>query len=154
MRWRTSAVAVAIVGFVLPVNASAAPTKAQFIRQGDALCRSVQRELAPLRRQAEAAKSLPEAQKWAAVTRLWTNQIQIQRRFVARFRSLGVPVGDSRARGLVSGLRHGLVLAIRVRDGFAARSTTAVATALPAYLRFTLSLNRRVVAYGFKVCGR
>jgi len=59
------------LGLVLPVGAAhAAPTKAQFIRQGDALCLQVQRDLAPLRRRAEAAKSLPESQQWAAAQRL------------------------------------------------------------------------------------
>lgn len=135
-------------------TASAAPTKTQFIQQGDSLCRQVQRELAPLRRQAQAAKSLPEVQQWAAVTRLWTGQIRIQARFNVRFRALGTPSGDSRARSLVTGLDRGLVLARRVRNAFAARSTTSLASALPAYVRFTLSLNRRVAAYGFAVCGR
>jgi hypothetical protein len=46
------------------------------------------------------------------------------------------------------------VLARRVRDAFARRSTTSLAAALPEYIRFTMSLNRRVAAYGFKVCGR
>lgn len=151
---RISVSVVAVVGLGLPGSALAAPTKAQFIRQGDALCSNVQRELAPLRRQAEVAQSLPEAQKWGAAARLWTAQIQIQRRFVARFRALGLPAGDSRARGLVVGLDRGLALAVRVRNAFAARSTNGLATALPAYLRFTLSLNRRVAAYGFRVCGR
>jgi hypothetical protein len=147
--------AVIVLGLVVAVTpAVAAPTKAQFIRAGDALCSNVQRELAPLRRQAEAAKSLPEARKWAAVTRLWTTQIQIQGRFNERFRRLGLPQGDSTARSLVSGLDRGLVLARRVRDAFAARRTSVLATALPAYVRFTTSLNRRVTAYGFRVCGR
>jgi hypothetical protein len=148
-------VALVVLGLVLAVEAAfAAPTKAEFIRQGDALCKQVQRELAPLRRRAEAAKSLPQAQQWAAVSRLWTDQIRIQARFNARFRGLGLPGGDATARSIVSGLDRGLVLARRVRDGFAARSTSALATALPAYVRFTTALNRRVAAYGFNVCGR
>jgi hypothetical protein len=110
------------------------------------------RELAPLRRQAEAAKSLPESQKWAATTRLWTHQIRIQARFNTRFRALGLPSGDVRARNVVAGLDRGLVLARRVRNAFATRSTAALAAALPVYVRFTVSLNRRVAAYGFKVC--
>lgn len=147
--------AVIVFGLAVMVSSAfAAPTKAQFIRQGDALCRQVQRELAPLRREAEAAKSLPEAKKWAAVTRIWTAQVQIQARFNVRFRALGVPAGDSKARGLVAGLDRGLVLARRVRNAFATRSTTVLATALPAYLRFTISLNRRVAGYGFRVCGQ
>ena len=148
-------IAVLILGSLVAVGAAyAAPTKAQFIRQGDDLCRQVQRELAPLRRQAQAAKSLPEAQQWVAATRLWTAQVRIQVRFNARFRALGVPPGDSTARNLVRGLDRGLALARRVRDAFAARNTTALATALSAYVRFTTSLNRRVAAYGFRVCGR
>ena len=143
------------LGLVLSVGAAhAAPTKAQFIRQGDSLCRDVQRELAPLVRRAQAAKSLPERQQWAAAERLWADQIQIQARFTRRLRAVGVPTGDSRARSIVLGLDRGLVLARRVRDAFARRSTTSLAVALPEYVRFTMSLNRRVVAYGFNVCGR
>jgi hypothetical protein len=142
------------LGLVLSVSvAFAAPTKAQFIRQGDALCRNVQRELAPLVRRAQAAKSLPESQQWGAAQQLWADQIRIQTRFTARLRAVGVPTGDSQARSIVSGLDRGLVLARRVRDAFARRSTGSLAVALPEYVRFTVSLNRRVVAYGFKVCG-
>ena len=143
------------LGLVLSVGvAHAAPTKAQFIRQGDALCREVQRELAPLVRRAQAAKSLPERQQWAAAEQLWADQIQIQARFTRRLRAVGVPTRDSGARSIVLGLDRGLVLARRVRDAFARRSTTSLAVALPEYVRFTVSLNRRVAAYGFKVCGR
>jgi hypothetical protein len=144
----------AVVPLLAPLAADAAPTRGQFIRQGDALCRQVQRELLPLRRQAEAAKLLPEAKQWPAVTRIWTAQVKIQAGFNARFRALGTPAGDSKARSLVSGLDRGLSLARRVRNAFANRDTTTLASALPAYIRFTLSLNRRVVAYGFVVCGR
>jgi hypothetical protein len=151
----SQALAVVILGLVLSADAAlAAPTKAQFIQQGDALCRQVQHDLVAVRRQAEAAKSLPESDKWVAVTRLWTRQIRIQGRFNVRFRALGVPEGDSTARALVAGLDRGLVLSRRVRDGFARRDTTALAKALPAYVRFTTALNRRVAAYGFNICGR
>jgi hypothetical protein len=150
------ALVITVMGLGLALSASAAlaaPTKAQFIRQGDALCRQVQRELVPLTRQAQAAKSLPLSQQWGAAERLWADQIRIQARFTARLRALGVPSGDSKARSIVRGLDRGLVLARRVRDAFARRSTTSLAAALPEYIRFTMSLNRRVAAYGFKVCG-
>jgi hypothetical protein len=147
-------IAIICLSLVLAVGAAfAAPTKAEFIRKGDALCRAVEREMAPLRRRAEAAKSMPETQQWAAAERLWTDQIRIQARFTARLHAVGLPTGDSQARSIVSGLDRGLVLARRVRDRFAKRSAT-VGIALTAYVRFTLSLNRRVAAYGFKVCAR
>lgn len=143
------------LGLALSVSAAlAAPTKAQFIQKGDALCREVQRELAPLMRRAQAAKSLPVSRQWPVVERLWSDQIRIQARFTARLRAVGVPSGDSKARSIVLGLDRGLVLARRVRDAFARRSTTSLAVSLPEYIRFTLSLNRRVAAYGFKVCGQ
>jgi hypothetical protein len=88
------------------------------------------------------------------VTRIWRGQVGIQERFNARFHALGIPARDSAARSLVSGLDRGLVLARRVRNAFAARDTATLSRALPAYVRFTLTLNRRVVAYGFSVCGR
>jgi hypothetical protein len=69
-------------------------------------------------------------------------------------RAVGLPTGDSKARSIVLGLDRDLVLARRVRDAFAKRSTTSLAAALPEYIRFTMSLNRRVAAYGFKVCGQ
>ena len=147
-------ITVTALGLALSASAAfAAPTKAQFIRQGDALCRDVQQELAPLVRRAQAAKSLPESQQWAAAERLWADQIRIQARFTARLRAVGVPTRDSKARRIVLGLDRGLVLARRVRDAFARRSTTSLSAALPGYIRFTISLNRRVAAYGFKVCG-
>jgi hypothetical protein len=143
------------LGLVLSASAAlAAPTKGQFIQHGDALCREVQRELTPLRRRAAAAKSLPASRQWAVAEQLWADQIRIQARFGARLRAVGVPPGDAKARSIVAGLDRGLLLARRVRDAFSRRSSTSLAVALPEYIRFTLALNRRVAAYGFKVCGR
>lgn len=152
-RVAVAALVVALAAVCAAAAAAATPTRGQFIRQGDALCREVGRQLLPLRRQAQAAQSLPEAKKWAAVTRIWTAQIAIQTRFTRRFRALGTPAHDAAARRLVADLERGLMLARRVRDGFAARDTRTLSAALPEYLRFTLALNRRVSAYGFSVCG-
>jgi hypothetical protein len=151
------AMSIAVMGLGVGLSvgaASAAPTKAEFIRQGDVLCQQVQQELVPLVRRAQEAKALPASQQWAAAQRLWADQIRIQARFTARLRAVGVPSGDAKAHSIVVGLDRGLVLARRVRDAFARRSTTSLAVALPEYIRFTVSLNRRVAAYGFKVCGR
>jgi hypothetical protein len=153
---RLSSLTVAVaVALLVSVEASAAtPTKAEFIRRGDALCAQAKRQLVPLRREAEAAKALPREQMWSAATRLWTKQLGIQNGFVSRFRSLGVPPNDARARSIVAGMGRGLTLTRRVRDAFASRSTSRLATNLQAFLQYTVALNRRVVAYGFAVCGR
>lgn len=134
--------------------AVAAPTRAEFIRKGDAVCVQTKRELVPIRRRAEAAKLLPQAQQWAATAGIWADQIVIQKRFLSRFRAIGMPDGDLVARALVAKIGRGVTLAQRVQQGFATRNTVSLQTALPAYLRFTVDLNKRVVAYGFRTCGR
>jgi hypothetical protein len=134
-------------------TAASTPTRAEFIRKGDALCAQVKRELVPITRRAEAAKSLPDSQKWAAAADIWGDQIRIQRRFVRRFHEIGVPANDVRARVIVKGLDRGVVLAVRVQKAFASRDAGALPKALKDYVGFTLTLNARVRAYGFRVCG-
>ena len=112
------------------------------------------RQLQPLRARAQAAQSLPEAQKWAATASIWTDQVRLHAQFVSKFHLIGVPPGDATARSLVRGLDQGLALAKRVRDGFVNRNATLLQQALPQYIQLTTTLNRRVVAYGFKTCGR
>ena len=134
-------------------TAASTPTRAEFIRKGDVLCAQVKRHLVPLTRRAEAAKSLPDSQKWAAATDIWGDQIRIQRRFVRRFHEIGVPANDARARVIVRGLDRGVVLAVRVQKAFARRDEAAIPKALNYYVSFTLTLNARVRAYGFRLCG-
>jgi hypothetical protein len=129
-------------------------SRAEFIRKGDALCTQVKRELIPVRRRADEARSLPESQQWGAVADVWADQIEIQKRFVRRFRDIGVPANDRRARELVSGLGRGITLAVRVQRVFTTRNEAAIPKALTDYVRFTVSLNAKVRAYGFRVCGR
>lgn len=150
-------VLVAIASLALAGTAAtavAATTKAEFIKRGDALCVNVAKELAPLRRRAEAAQNLPQAKQWAAATAIWSDQIRVQVSFNQRLRAIGAPPGDATALNLLAQLDRGVVLARRIRDAFADRRVTALASALPAYLQFTLKLNRQVSAYGFRVCGR
>jgi hypothetical protein len=147
-------IATVLMMFMGVEVASAAPTKAEFIRKGDAVCRQTQRELVPLRKRAQAARLLPQSEQWAATAAIYADQIRIQRRFVTRFRAIGMPTGNQEAARLVSSLGRGVTLATQVQRGFAERDTTALSVALPAYLKYTLSLNRRVIAFGFRVCGR
>ena len=100
-----------------------------------------------------AAKLLPETKMWAETADIWADQIVIQKRFVARFRAIGTPAGDAVAVALVGKLARGVLLATRVQQGFAAHDVMKLQAALPAYVRYTLDLNRRVVAYGFRACG-
>ncbi len=134
-------------------TASAASTKAEFIKRGDALCAGMAKELAPLRRRAEAAYALPESRRMAAAAAIWGDQIRIQVTFNQRLRAVGAPPDDAAARRLLGQLDRGVVLARRIQSAFADGRIASLASALPAYLDFTLKLNRQVRAYGFRVCG-
>lgn len=153
MRAATLFVVLALAS-ILATAAQAAPTKAQFIVKGDAICAQTQRELAPIRTRAQAAKLLPQREQWPAAASIWADQIRIQKRFVARMKAIGTPAGDLAARNIVASLARGIPLAIAIQRAFAERDAAGLSNALPAYLKFTLALNRRVVAYGFHTCGR
>jgi hypothetical protein len=146
--------AALVMACVCAGAAQAAPTRTEFIRKGDAACAQTKRELVPLVARAQQAKVLPQSEQWAAAAALWADQIRIQKRFVVRFKAIGTPAGDTVAQKLVASLASGVTLAIRVQRGFAERNQVLLSTALPAYLRFTLALNKRVAAYGFHTCGR
>jgi hypothetical protein len=150
----TACVVAILVGAFCVEGAYGATTRSELIRKGDALCARVKRELAPLRVRAQAANSLPEDKRWPAAAELWSDQIRIQKRFVNRFHAIGLPPNDRRARLLSRGLDRGVVLAQRVQRAFVQHDTTALSGALRAYIAFTLDLNRRTRAYGFRVCGR
>ena len=150
-------VLVGIVSLALAGTAStavAATSKAEFIKRGDALCADVARQLAPLRRRAEAAYALPESKRMAAAASIWGDQIRIQVAFNRRLRAVGAPPGDAAARTMLAQLDRGVVLARRIQNAFAEGRISTLSEALPAYLNFTLKLNRQVRTYGFRVCGR
>jgi hypothetical protein len=144
----------ALVSIVGTSAAVAAPTKPQFIRQGDALCTRTAREFAPLMQRVEAARSLPEARVWPEVAAIWGEHVRLQTRFARRFGAIGVPARDAAAASLVNSLATGPALARAIRDAAKARSDARLGSATAAYIRFTTALNRRVRAYGFRVCGR
>ena len=154
---RLVVIVVATVSLALAGTASsavAASTKAEFIKRGDALCAGMAKQLAPLRRRAEAAYALPESRRMAAAAEIWGDQIRIQVTFNQRLRAIGAPPDDAAASNLLVQLDRGVVLARRIRSAFADGRIASLASALPAYIEFTLKLNRQVRAYGFRVCGR
>jgi hypothetical protein len=147
------AAAAATAALLAAGSAQASTSKADFIARGDRLCTQAIRELEPIRRRAEAAKKLPEYRQWAAAASIWSDQIALQVRFNRKLRAIGAPPGDATARSLLAQLDQGVVLARRVRDAFADARIAQLATAVPAYVKFTLRLNKRIKAYGFRVCG-
>ena len=148
-------VLAATISLVLAATASSATAAANkaVIKRGDALCAGMAKQLEPLRRRAEAAYALPESKRMAAAAAIWGDQIRIQVAFNRRLRAVGAPPGDAAAVRLLAQLDRGVVLARRIRSAFADGRIDALASALPAYLEFTLKLNRQVRAYGFRVCG-
>ena len=90
----------------------------------------------------------------APAATLWADQIQIQRRFVARFRTIGTPPATPIAQKLMASLAHGVTLANRVQRGFAERNTAFAVDGAARLINLTLALNKGVAADGFRICGR
>ena len=150
---RVALSATLVLACVFAGIAQAAPTRSEFIRNGEAACAQAERELAPITARAQRIARLPRSERWAAAATLWADHIRIQKRFNGRFKALGTPAGDTVAQKLVADLPTGVTLAIRIQRGFAERNEALLSTAGPAYLRFTNAINARVVAYGFPTCG-
>ena len=134
-------------------STQAAPTRAEFISKGDAVCAEIQQELVPLRARADAARSLPQSEQLKLLKRMWDDQIRIHERFVDDMKEIGTPAGDTVAQGLIDSLEDGVKLAEDVQDGFEDEDAAAIGKALPAYLNYTVMLNGRVADYGFRRCG-
>jgi hypothetical protein len=134
-------------------TAVAASTKAEFIKRGDALCVGMAKELAPLRRRADAAYALAESRRMAAAATIWGDHPdpgQFQPA-APRDRRATRRCGRSRsARAARPRRRACPPHPGRLRE----RRIASLSSALPAYIGFTLTLNRKVKAYGFRVCGQ
>ena len=134
-------------------SAEATPTRAEFISQGDAVCAQTQQELRAVLARAQSARSMPQGADVNVLMGIWEDQVDLHKEFVADMKAIGTPVGDEVADGLIASLDYGLDLAEDVQDALDDRDAAAIATALPAYLNLTATLNMRLVAYGFRRCG-
>ena len=128
-------------------SAEATPTRAEFIRQGDAVCAQAQQELRPVLARAQSGGDV------GVLMGIWEDQVKIHKQFVADMKAIGTPSGDEVARKLIASLEYGLELADDVQDALDDGDAAAIATALPAYLNLTATLNSRLVTYGFRRCG-
>ena len=79
----------------------------------------------------------------AAAASIWGDQIRIQVAFNRRLRAVGAPPGYIPAGNLLAQLDRGVVLARRIQNAFANALIGALSES-PAYLDFTLKLNRQV----------
>jgi hypothetical protein len=156
---RVALSATLVLACVFAGIAQAAPTRSEFIRNGDALCAQAKRELVPVAARLQRLSLPPQmaqftGAQWAAAATLWADRNRVLKRFSGRFKAFGTPAGDTVAQKIVAGLASAVTLANRVQRGLAERNEALLTTALPAYLRLTLATNTRVVAYGFRTCGR
>ena len=132
-------------------SAEATPTRQEFIRQGDVVCAETQQGLRPILARAQSARLAPQSAD--DLRAIWEDQVELHKQFVADMKAIGTPAGDEVARNLIASLEYGLELAEDVEDAMDDADAAAIATALPAYLNLTTSLNGSFVAYGFRRCG-
>jgi hypothetical protein len=114
-------------------TAAATPSKAQYIKQGDAICRNV-----PVRYR-EALARLPKDQQKESITTL---AVPVLRRATDEFEKLGAPVGDEqKAEAMVAALKA-------AADGLEEAPDGALNGPKSPFGEF----NKLTKAYGFQVC--
>lgn len=139
-------------------GASDAPTKEEFISQGDAVCADVQSEAAELAQRAQELESqsgtLPKSEVLARAAAVWDDQIRTISEFRDDFEALGAPAGDEeRVEQFIESLDDSLQAARQIRATL--REGEEVPQALvDEYGQLVVRGNTLAQSYGFRVCGQ
>jgi hypothetical protein len=135
---------------------TAVPTKAQYIAQADAICRTLKSQQAPLKARVRAlngsSQNTPSAIK--ALAPLVHQSVRFSRAADAKLESLSKPTGE---RGTIEKLLAGYSEEARHATNFAdalEHEERGAWEAAEKALAKTLGLDRSLAhGYGFKVCG-
>jgi hypothetical protein len=142
---------------VAPVtNAGPTPSKAAFIRQGDAVCREILKEAEKIDEQAAAigASDLSNENTQRTAARIWSEQIALTRKFKNKLEALGAPEGaENEVSELVATLEKAIALGDQIRTQLAAGQITDTATYVEEYANVVAEGNQQAQSFGFKVCG-
>jgi hypothetical protein len=139
-------------------GASDAPSKEEFLSQGDAICAEVQSEAAELAQRAQELESqsgtLPKSEVLAGAAAVWDDQIRVISAFRDDFEALGAPAGDDeRVEQFIESLDDSLGVAREIRATL--RDGEEVPQALvDEYGQLVVRGNTLAQSYGFRVCGQ
>ena len=137
-------------------EAGPTPSRAAFIRQGDAVCREILKEAEKIDEQAAAigASDLSNENTQKSAARIWSQQIALTRKFKNRLEALGAPAGaENEVSEMVATLEEAIALGDQIRTQLAAGQITDTPTYVEEYANVVAQGNQQAQDFGFKVCG-
>jgi hypothetical protein len=141
---------------VPPVDTGVQPSRAEFIRKGDAVCRQILKEAEKIDEQAAAISfselSNKNTQKVAA--RIWAQQIALTRKFKNRLESFGAPPGsENEVSELIATLEKAIGLGEEIRGQLASGRIDDTPVFVQEYASVVEQGNQQAQSFGFEVCG-
>jgi hypothetical protein len=135
-----------------------APSKREFIAQGDAICADVQVDAAELARRAQELQAqsdeLPRQEFLARAADFWDDQIRLAEGFLERLEGLGAPPGDEPlVDEFLQRIEDGIDTAHEIQNTLSGGDD--VPQVLVAEYGQTVTRGNTLARdYGFQVCGR
>lgn len=135
-----------------------APSKQQYIAQGDAICADIQADAARLRQRAAELQAqsgeLPKTEFLAQAAAFWQDQIRVAEDFLQRFEDLGSPSGDeAEVEEFRRNMEDGIATAREIRETLAGGEEVSEAL-VQEYGQIVARGNESARDYGFQVCGQ
>jgi hypothetical protein len=135
-----------------------APSKQEYIAQGDAVCADIQTGAARLAQQAEDLQAqndeLSKEVFLAKAAQFWQGQIRLIEDFLERFEGLGSPSGDeAQVERLLTSIEDGIAKAREIQETLAGGEEVPEAL-VEEYGQTVVRGNELARAYGFQVCGQ
>lgn len=139
-----------------PTSTGPSPSKAEFIRKGDAVCREILVEAEKIDEQAAAigARDVTNQNTQQVAAQIWAQQIALTRKFKNRLQSLGAPAGsENEVSQLVATLEDAIALGDQIRMQLADGQINETPTFVEEYANVVQEGNLQAQQFGFKVCG-
>lgn len=139
-----------------PSSTGVSPSKAEFIRQGDAVCREILKEAEAIDEQAAAigGSDLTNENTQKVAARIWGQQIALTRKFKNRLQALGAPEGtEDDVSQMIATLEEAIALGDQIRNQLSTGQIEATPTFVEEYANVVAQGNQQAQGFGFKVCG-
>ena len=139
-----------------PTTAGPSPSKVEFIRKADAVCREILVDAEKIDQQAAAigASDLTNQNTQQVAAKIWQQQIALTRKFKNRLESLGAPAGsENEVSQLVATLEEAIALGDHIRTQLAGGQIADTPTFVEEYANVVQQGNLQAQQFGFKVCG-
>lgn len=132
------------------------PSKEDFTKRADAICKDANAAVAPIKEQSAAAQreSDPD-QVFAAMSRVTRRTADVTEPFVARLDTLETPSDDrDELKGWIADLRRQLQLVERLGRAFAGRDQQQIVMLAQQVEAIETRTNRFAASYGMRECAK